>query len=246
MTRWPSVTVVIPTYGRTRCLAEAVYSAFNQTYHGKGHIEVIVLNDYHRQTIAFNHPHVHVYNLPEKIPTLADKRQTLLSMVSTDWVAFLDDDDVLMPKHLAQIDDEAVMVMPKTYLVMDDMGGITIDPVPGGLSFMMRTKEARSVGFTSGLDVGEDNAFRNAAKEQYPHYILTPPGPTYLWRRYLRGVGHISHMVKQDASPDMARFMDAADERIDNGIEPSGKIRLDLRSDAVLDVVHRFPELALP
>ncbi len=233
---------MIPTYARTRWLSEAVFSAINQMY--AGDIKVLVLNDCPQQEIYCRDPRVQCVNLPTKIKTLAEKRHLMLHMTNTDWVAFLDDDDLLMPNHLRAINHESAAVFPKTYFVTNDVGAWTMDPVPGGLFFMIERKAAISLGFTSGLDVGEDNAFRNEVKDRYRDGILWTPGPSYVWRRFLRGVGHISHMVKPDASPDVARFVAAADERILNKIEPSGRIMLEPRweKDYYYEAIKRFPE----
>lgn len=75
-----SVTVVIPTIpGRSYSLSRAVESAATQTRPADA---VIVLNDHQRNGAHW-------------------ARNTALDMVRTQWIAWLDDDDVLLPNHLA-------------------------------------------------------------------------------------------------------------------------------------------------
>ena len=91
------VTVVIPTIpGRTEMLHRAVYSVQKQTVWAEGGIEVELDVD---RTGA------------------AATRNRALDRVLTPWVAFLDDDDVFLPYHLAtcweqQLTTQADVVYP--------------------------------------------------------------------------------------------------------------------------------------
>jgi glycosyltransferase involved in cell wall biosynthesis len=246
MNSLPSVTVLIPTFCRTRRLAEAIYSALNQDYAGK--IDVLVLNDYNKQTLRCVDPRVEIVNVERRVGPLSAKRDMMLLMASGEWIAFLDDDDLLMPWHLRQIKPESAATLPQSIFTVDDVGNWTCDRVLGGIHFLVRRPEALSVGFKSGLDVGEDNAFRNAVLAAYKNSIAQSPVPSYVWRRFLPGVGHISHMVKVDASPDVDRFIAAADERVANGLEPKGEVVITPRweQDYWEEVQRRFPDEMVP
>src|SRR5688572_15193909 len=71
----PLVSCICPTYGRPpdhqHLVEEAIASFVNQTYPNK---ELIVLNDCPGQTLVCNAPGVRVVNVPERFPTLGDKR----------------------------------------------------------------------------------------------------------------------------------------------------------------------------
>jgi len=72
------ITVVTPTLPqRSPLLAEAVASVSKQTHQVSGHL---IGADYRRDGPV-------------------DMRNRLINIVDTEWTAFLDDDDILFPKH---------------------------------------------------------------------------------------------------------------------------------------------------
>lgn len=76
------ITVVVPTIPpRKRMLARAVASVMDQTFPAHA---IAVPVDVEKQGAAVN-------------------RQRGLEMVTTDWVAFLDDDDYFYPEHLEKL-----------------------------------------------------------------------------------------------------------------------------------------------
>lgn len=223
---FPSVTILIPTYGRTVRLAEAVFSALNQDY--AGDINVLVVNDFARQEIKCTDPRVSVVNMGPgaRFNNLAEKRDFTVHAATGDWVVFLDDDDLIMPWHLRHIDPEAAAIFPTMQFSTNDLDEWSLGEVLGGLGILVKKSVALAVGFKSGLNVGEDNAFRNEVQARFNPLIKRSGQASYVWRRFLRGVGHVSHMVNVDASPDMKRFDAAAEERVNKGIEPEGRIEL--------------------
>jgi hypothetical protein len=60
MTNQPAVSCFCLTYGRPQVLEEAIHSFLQQDYAGPK--EMIVLNDYADQILAFDHPEVQVIN----------------------------------------------------------------------------------------------------------------------------------------------------------------------------------------
>ncbi len=97
----PSVSVVIPTYHRPDLVLRAVGSVLDQTM---ADLEVIVVVDGRDaatcdalSTITDSRVRVHV---PDRHLGNADARNAGVSIARAPWVAFLDDDDVWMPKKL--------------------------------------------------------------------------------------------------------------------------------------------------
>lgn len=136
------ITVAIPTIpprtGPGGLLRQAVYSVKKQTLQPSGGISCAL--DVLRQGAAVT-------------------RQRALDGVRTEWVAFLDDDDVMYPQHLETLSD----------LVRDDAGDVAYswfdgnnpfpqhrgrqmnpaDPHHTTMTLLVRTEIAKDVGFSS-------------------------------------------------------------------------------------------------
>ncbi|GAA1667775.1 glycosyltransferase [Glycomyces endophyticus] len=109
MTDWPSVGVVVPTHDRPQQMRAALRSVLTQFYPGE--LEVVVVFDRAKPDPgledelnggageAAKRPVRVVRN--ERTPGLAGARNTGISAVETDLVAFLDDDDEWLPGKLA-------------------------------------------------------------------------------------------------------------------------------------------------
>ena len=97
----PNVTVIIPTLNRPAELTRAVLSVLNQTYRD---LEVVVVAD--EPSEATLHALKDLANLrlrfltnPRKVG-LADARNIGVNNSSSNWVAFLDDDDEWLPDKI--------------------------------------------------------------------------------------------------------------------------------------------------
>ncbi|MEZ4710311.1 MAG: glycosyltransferase family A protein [Caldilineaceae bacterium] len=95
----PAVSCICLTYGRPAILEEAIYSFLQQDYRGTK--ELIVLNDYVEQTLAFDHPEVRVINLPKRLNTVGEKMNMAVALASHDLLFVWDDDDIYLPHRLA-------------------------------------------------------------------------------------------------------------------------------------------------
>jgi glycosyltransferase involved in cell wall biosynthesis len=109
VTDWPSVGVVIPTHDRPQQMRAALRSVLTQFYPGE--LEVVVVFDRAKPAEgleaelnggsgeAAKRPVRVVRN--ERTPGLAGARNTGITALETDLVAFLDDDDEWLPGKLA-------------------------------------------------------------------------------------------------------------------------------------------------
>ncbi len=89
-----------PTFARPRqLLEEAVYSFLNQDYAGDK--ELLILNDFNRQTVVFDHPQVTVVNVPSRFHSLGEKRNAAAALCRHDLLAVWDDDDICLPHRLS-------------------------------------------------------------------------------------------------------------------------------------------------
>lgn len=95
----PAVSCICLTYARPELLEEAMYSFLQQDYRGPK--ELIVLNDYERQTLAFDHPEVRVINVPKRLRTVGEKMNVAVALAAHDLLFVWDDDDLYLPHRLA-------------------------------------------------------------------------------------------------------------------------------------------------
>lgn len=94
----PPVSCICLTYGRPALLEEAIYSFLQQDYRGRK--ELIVLNDYVDQTLAFSHPEVRVINVPKRFRTVGEKMNAAVALAAHDLLFVWDDDDIYLPHRL--------------------------------------------------------------------------------------------------------------------------------------------------
>ncbi len=95
----PRITVIIPTYNRPELVRLAVASVLAQTY---APAEILVVDDGSAQEVA---PALADFGdrirvLRQANTGLSGARNTGIQAASTDWVAFLDDDDEYAPDRL--------------------------------------------------------------------------------------------------------------------------------------------------
>ena len=93
-----SLSILVPTYGRTHLLAECVESFMRQRTDVR--MEMIVLNDHQEQQLVMaeqSERTVLVVNALTRFADLGTKRNALLGMAAYDWVWYWDDDDVYLP-----------------------------------------------------------------------------------------------------------------------------------------------------
>ena len=99
----PSVTVVIPTYNKSRYIASAVRSVLQQDY---PNLTILVSNNHSTDSTSsvlstFSDPRLSVISPPQHLSMQAHY-EWCLSFVNTTWVTILGDDDGLMT-HFSQL-----------------------------------------------------------------------------------------------------------------------------------------------
>jgi len=224
--RTPSVEIAIPTHARVAWLEEALHSALSVEHpDGPESVSVLVYNDCPEQVLGCDHPRVRVVNLPVRFHTLGNKLNAMLEEVRGEWVAFLDDDDILMPWHLRRI-GVAVAAGAKTAsashkLWFDgDRGSVDI---PSIMDFCVDARYARACGGFAALDNRQEHAFVANLERIEPIYrVDTQRDPSYLYI-WGNGVHHVSGTGDPHAG---IGFRADAVERLRSGKEPSGRINL--------------------
>ena len=90
------------TYGRVDYLEEALGSFLRQDYAGDH--ELVIVNDYPRQRLHFDHPRVRIFNLDFTFETIGEKENFAVAACRYDTIAVWDDDDIALPNHLRNLD----------------------------------------------------------------------------------------------------------------------------------------------
>lgn len=98
MDQTPGVSCICLTYARPGLLEEGIEAFLRQDYAGPK--ELIVLNDYEQQTLAFEHPEVRVINLPKRLRTVGEKMNLAVALAAHDLLFVWDDDDLYLPHRL--------------------------------------------------------------------------------------------------------------------------------------------------
>lgn len=153
MTLRPGITVCIaahPARLRSGLLARATASVYAQT---QGPEAVLIVVDSERKGAGWT-------------------RRTLLSLVDTEWIAWLDSDDEWLPEHLEKlhrvaVETDSVFVFSWFHALVDPLGhfGLPFNPCTPHhttMGVLVRTDIAREVGFpdnAAGPFANEDWAF---------------------------------------------------------------------------------------
>jgi glycosyltransferase involved in cell wall biosynthesis len=176
------------------------------------------LQSIHRQTLL---PDAHAVAIDTQSAGAAVTRQRALEMAKTEWVAFLDSDDLFMEKHLERmlryaLETEADFVY-SWYKLLQDFGGgqrrVLEDdpifppthylnpwdpdnPIETTITTFVRTELAQSVGFQQ-LDRGEVNSgedrFFTLGCQAAGGKIMHLRRKTWLWRHMIRPDGTLGN-----------------------------------------------------
>jgi hypothetical protein len=95
----PPLSCICPTYGRVAQLEEAIESFLRQDYPGPK--ELIILNDYERQTLIFDHPEVRVINGPTRFHSVGEKYKAAAALAAHDLIVVWHDDDIYLSHRLS-------------------------------------------------------------------------------------------------------------------------------------------------
>lgn len=102
MKELPFISCKMITYGRVNTLVEALHSFLIQDYPADK-CELIIVNDYPKQKLIFDHPQVTIYNLDKTFPLIGEKENYAIERCKGPLIAVWDDDDVAMSNHLSNI-----------------------------------------------------------------------------------------------------------------------------------------------
>ena len=220
----PLLSILIPTYARTANLQEALWSAVNQTLQ----VPIIVLNDCPRQVIECYHPLVRVINLPKQLPSLGAKRNAMLDYAKSEWITWLDDDDLLLPTFTQELieafDDSIDSILSRRCWMVScpQRDGVFVWKTTNKiLAGAFRTSVAkRLLGFPANRDCGEDRVFvEKFLNGPRTCSLLKRAGYCYRWDS---NACHLSGLRNEVSARE--GYLANADFRFHSGQEPSGNI----------------------
>lgn len=96
----PGISCYCSTYGRPKKILENSIQCFlEQDYSGPK--ELVILNDFDKQELVFDHPEVKIINHPERITPLGRKFNHNIDLCTYDILATWEDDDVFLKNRLS-------------------------------------------------------------------------------------------------------------------------------------------------
>jgi glycosyltransferase involved in cell wall biosynthesis len=139
MTYQLTISVVIPTYNRARTVGKAIESVLSQTRPAD---EIIVVDDGSSddtvQALQAYGDLIRVVSRPNT--GISGARNDGIKVATSDWVAFLDDDDEYAPERL-QIAAESIILHPQALVHASNMRILSENSPPVSL-FKIRGKNA--------------------------------------------------------------------------------------------------------
>lgn len=121
----PAVTVILPTFNRRAFLPAAIRSVFDQTFRNW---RLLVVNDGGEDVsdviASFGDPRIEGHDRPHLGKAAALNYG--LGLVRSKYVAYMDDDDLVYPDHLAEL--VALAEREKAEFVFSDTWAIWVDP----------------------------------------------------------------------------------------------------------------------
>lgn len=142
----PEISVIIPAYNREQTIQRAIKSVLEQTYQN---YEIIVVDDGSRdntvhivEQMAMSDPRIRLIKLPKNMGAMAARNVGIRS-AQGKWIAFLDSDDMYLPRslelRLAKVNDEHLKVVhSECYVIRPndiDMSYFEVPPIQGISSY---------------------------------------------------------------------------------------------------------------
>lgn len=218
-----------PTFARPRLLEEAIHSFLIQDYQGEK--ELLILNDFDRQVLHFDHPQVTVINISRRFRTLGEKRSATVALCKYDLVAVWDDDDISLPHRLTyswdRYDEEARLYFATKYFIVRDNAIDTIVTVASHGFSLWHRELYDEVGGYRPLDVGQDSDLKKRFVSAVGSLrLVSMPDSEIFYLRRLDGTGSYHQSRFGDTGRAHESVMKCAINQIDSGEIDEGDIEL--------------------
>lgn len=221
----PSVTILVPTYGRTRTLVESVECFRRQDYDGD--MFMWILNDLKEQTLTCDVPGVRVTNLKNRIAPLPRKRRYMVDRVHTDLVCFWDDDDIYLPMRIRQGVERMSDRFPASceYRTWIDDGQEWLSLVPFWTPWgnvMLKPEVFKQVEWNFTMRRAERNMIEQVIKRKMLRAEDEQHGfPSFIYRR------HDTNMSDWKVISGPNEIKATAHALLDSGAEPRGEVLIE-------------------
>lgn len=194
----PLISAKCITAGRIHCLKEAIYSFLIQE--DSEDCEMVIVNDYEKQNIIFEHPRVRVYNIPP-VPNIGLKENIAISLCRGKIIATWDDDDIALPHHIKNIkkffdiNKTSILHWRKGVYYEENTGKVSVN-VPLGNSGIVYSKNAwEKSGFYPLENAGADQIFCNNIYKTFGYESVVhaePEIPSWIYKWGQPMVYHLS------------------------------------------------------
>lgn len=218
------------TYGRVEYLEESLESFLRQDYAGDH--ELVIVNDYPRQRLHFDHPRVRIYNLDFTFETIGEMENFAVSACRYDTIAVWDDDDIALPNHLRNIDrfiSSSDLLHWQLGVAFVD-GSIAALTSLGNSGIVYSKPKWREVGGHPFENAGYDVTFVNRLQAHGARVTLASPPPEEVSWFYNWGNGsyHMSGLgTDHEGRPNVVQRHSAHIEELrEAGQIPAGDIEL--------------------
>jgi hypothetical protein len=218
-----SITAIMPTCGRTKCIGESIFSFLNQTYQNK---KLIIL-DTHPQDMKFDislpSNVIYIKEDSHKFSNLGGKFKQLIGMVDTDLFCIWEDDDLWLPNHMENL---AILYHENKYLSPNkplSMAHINHFSILGGVEkpvykveissnvcwcrYLFENKNVNADVLPEPFDVAFLGLF-------HPVWMDKNISPTYLYR-WDNGQCHMSGLYGQKPYDELYRMFEDGLSKID-------------------------------
>lgn len=229
MEKKPFISCKCITYGRVNLLEEAIKSFLIQSYSGKK--ELIIVNDYPKQNLIFNHPEVKIFNINKTFPTIGEKENFAVSKCSGELIAVWDDDDIALPNHLDNISkymkNNSLLHWGRGIL-MDD-GKITAITGLGNSGIVYTKKVWEDIGGHPLENAGYDMSFVMKIRSKYKFIEAKPEDKNVGWIYYWGNRSyHMSGLGTDTPDRDniIKRHSEYIEKQVTLGNIPTGNIYL--------------------
>ena len=224
------ITALCVTYGRVRWLQQALGDFLSQE--NPGDSELLIVNTLPRQTLAFDHPHVRILNLPRRPDSLGHARNIGVADAKGDRILIFDDDDHYLPHFLRTFHDnwpddlDWVWLDKRLCAHGAEIKEISYGCHGGCFGFTKRVWEL--TGGYPDMTVGEDRLLvQKITKHPGKKIELDDSLPPFIccWGQ---GTYHVSGMGndKPNGLGAHARIAAELSRRLDSRKEPTGRITL--------------------
>jgi glycosyltransferase involved in cell wall biosynthesis len=230
----PGVSCICVTYARAALLEEAIQSFLNQDYAGPK--ELIILNDFDRQTLVFESPEVRIVNLPHRFHTLGEKVNAATALATYDLICPWDDDDIYLPHRLtrsaAGLAQHKGFFKPSSAFFWNNGAISSIERnVFHAACCYTRAMFDKAGGYphiNSGYDIALEQTFEHHVLDATTPAELPPEELFYFYRWAGTGSYHISGVQKaaDDGGQGYAQVAAFAAAKADAGEIPIGLVHL--------------------